>query len=168
MEAMMGEHGAALSALLYLPFGVLGAIAALQAAAGRGWAPARRLLTTLFSLPGRQQLALLLIALSATVHAALVPGHASEQPVTAVLFVLDAVALGAICLAGFTVRGWRVAAGLLLLANLGAYAVYLLAGWETPDPVGIGTKLAEALALVLIVLPARRPAAIRLLEVWKP
>lgn len=164
---MTGEHGAALSALLYLPVGLLGAIAVLQAAARAGSTPARRLLTGLVRLPGRQQLALLLMALSATVHAALVPSHASEQPVTAVLFVADAVALGAICLAGFLVRGWRAAAGLVLLCNLGAYAVYLLAGWETPDAVGIGTKLAEALALGLI-LPAPRTAAIRLLEVWKP
>lgn len=167
MEAMMGEHGAALSALLYLPFGVLGAIAVLQTAANRGSAPAQRLLTALVRLPGRQQLALLLIALSATVHGALVPSHASTEPVTAGLFVLDAIALGAICLAGFMVRGWRVAAALLLVANLVAYAVWILAGWEDLDPVGIGTKVVEVLALVLISLPAPRTAAIRALEVPK-
>ncbi|MBO0685895.1 MAG: hypothetical protein J2P45_22345 [Candidatus Dormibacteraeota bacterium] len=167
MNAMMGEHGAALDALLYLPVALVAAFAAAQVAADRGSTQARRLLRGLVRLPGQQQLALLLMVASATVHAALVPAHASE-PVTAGLFAADAAALGVICLAGFLVPRWRAAASLLLLSNLGAYAAYLLAGWERADAVGIGTKIAEALALILILLPARRTAAIRLLEVSKP
>jgi hypothetical protein len=154
----MGEHGAALVALLYLPVAVVALLAALQVAADRGVSLARRFMAGLGQLRGAHWLALLLVAVTATVHAALVPALADE-PLTAALFCLDAAALGAVCVAGPLLRGWRPLAAVLLAGNLAAYAAYLAAGLETPDAVGLGTKLIEALALVLVLLPQARAAA---------
>jgi hypothetical protein len=106
--------------------------------------------------PGSRKLAALLLAISAAVHLSLVPGHAN-QPVTQALFLLDAVALAVLSLAAFALPLWRSLAAVLLIGNLPAYAIYVGAGMERIDPVGIFTKLVEvaALALVVIRLDAR-------------
>jgi hypothetical protein len=154
----MGDHGVALVALLYLPVAVVALLAPVQMAADRRVALASRIVAGLGRLRGAHALALLLMAVSGTVHAALVPAHADE-PVTASLFCLDAAALGAVCVAAPLVHGWRPLAAVPLAGNLAAYTAYLAAGLETPDAVGLGTKLIEALALVLVLLPRARAAA---------
>ncbi|MGI8564133.1 MAG: hypothetical protein ACR2MZ_11440 [Candidatus Dormibacter sp.] len=92
--------------------------------------------------------------ISATIHLALIPAHAGE-PATAVLFMLDGLGLMAVSVWGLLKSGWRPALGLLLIANLAAYAYYLAAGLETADAVGLGTKAIEAAALLALVIPQR-------------
>lgn len=124
------------------------------------WLPA--LLALLRRLPGvtpawrradpLTQSALLLMAVAAVVHVALIPAHASE-PITAILFALDAIGLAVVGSAGLLgLRFWRIAAVALLLGAVGAYAVYIAAGWEAIDATGALTKLAELGAVELLVL----------------
>jgi hypothetical protein len=96
--------------------------------------------------------ALLLMAVAAAVHVALIPAHAGD-PVTAVLFALDASGLAVVGAAGLLgVRGWRAAAALMLLGAVGAYGLYVGAGREVLDLTGIATKAAEVAAVELLVL----------------
>jgi hypothetical protein len=153
------EHGAAVSALIWMPPVVIAALVALELASAKAWHPARRLRAGLLALPAGRRLALLMIAITAVIHAALIPAH-SDEPVTAVLFglfTLGAVAVMAGALLG--VPGWRVATLLLLAAAVVAYAGYLLLGIEHADGVGITTKVVEVAAIGLVAAP-RQAAAI--------
>jgi len=95
---------------------------------------------------------LLLMAVAAAVHLALIPAHAAD-PITAVLFALDACGLIAVGVAGLLgIRGWRVAATLLLLGAVGAYAAYVVTGREVLDLTGIATKVDELAAVELLLL----------------
>lgn len=95
-----------------------------------------------------------LMLLSAAIHLALVPSHDAE-PVTAVLFLIDGLGFIVLAVAAFTTRWWRRAAAIWLSATIGAYVLWILAGWETPDQVGIACKLIELLALGLVMRLAR-------------
>jgi hypothetical protein len=161
----MGEHGAALLGLQYLPIAVFVLLVAIDQGACRGLPVAQRMLAGIRRLTPAQRLALLLVLVSATVHLSLVPGH-SGQPVTATLFALDGAAEVGLCtLACWGARHWRGFGAALMLANLGAYAAYLLAGLEQPDGVGIITKLVELTALGLLSLSARETFVLRSKEV---
>jgi hypothetical protein len=107
--------------------------------------------------------ALLLMAAAAAVHLALIPAHTAD-PVTAVLFGLDALGLTSVGLAGLAdVRGWRAAAALLLLGAVGAYGFYVATGREVLDLTGIATKADELLAVELLVIAGLvRPERLRL------
>jgi hypothetical protein len=90
---------------------------------------------------------------SAAIHIALAPSHWSEDPVRAVLFTLDGVALTAVAIAALMLQfpPWRAAGVVLLSAEIVAYAGYVAAGMEQLDAVGIATKLVE-LAVIGVVL----------------
>jgi peptidoglycan/LPS O-acetylase OafA/YrhL len=90
------------------------------------------------------------MVLSGTVHLGLVPAHWGEDVLTANLFVLDALAYGLVAIWAFTGRGWRGPGLALLTVNLVAYALYLLGGRESLDPIGVATKLVEITAVVLV------------------
>jgi hypothetical protein len=98
-----------------------------------------------------------LLLATAGAHLGLAAGHAATAPVLSVLFVLDA--LGYLALVAVP-RGslWRPAAGLLLLGTIVAYLVYVGAGREAPDPVGLADKVVELVALGLVLQPRRRGA----------
>ena len=104
--------------------------------------------------------AAVLLLVSGFVHLGLVPDHLTGEPVTAGLFVIDGVGLVGFAFAAFTTTWWRRPTALWLLGNLGAYVVWLLAGWEGPDQVGIACKLIElvALGLVLRLAPPGKPS----------
>ena len=137
----MHSHNLPLLAVLWLP-AVL-ALLRRNRHLGRAWDRQDRL----------TQGALLLMAVAAAVHLALIPAHAGD-PVTAVLFALDAAGLSVVGLAGLAgVRGWRPAAAILLLGAVGAYGYYVAAGRETLDLTGVATKAAELLAVELLALP---------------
>jgi hypothetical protein len=91
-----------------------------------------------------------LLAGSAAVHAGLAIGH--EGPIR-LLFAADAVLLGLVCRR--VVRGSR--AGRLgvavLIGSVGAYWVSAVSG-QSPDQVGLATKLGEILALAILLRPA--------------
>jgi len=92
-----------------------------------------------------------LAAFSGGAHLGLVGG--SHGAVTNLLFFVDGVALLAIAPLAFSGLAWRLPAALLLAGTVLAYLVYLLAGWEAPDQVGLTTKLVEIAALGLLLIP---------------
>jgi hypothetical protein len=149
-----GAQGTALLALHGLPLALVLFILVLDVGARRDQALAVRLLGGLKRLGPAMRLALLLVLVSATVHLSLVPSHLRE-PATSGLFALDGLAEVAVCLMACLGRPrWRQSAVVLMGANLVAYAAYLLAGLETPDGVGLVTKLVELTALWLFTLSA--------------
>jgi hypothetical protein len=109
--------------------------------------PARR------QAPGTVRAAAVLMAMSGAIHLALVP-HLTAEPVTASLFLIDGSAL-IVLAALFPWRWWRTVSATLLIAALLGYVVYIVAGLEGPDQVGLATKLLEVTALGLLLVPVR-------------
>jgi hypothetical protein len=105
------------------------------------------------SVPGTVQAAAVLMALSGAIHLGLVGTHLQE-PVTAVLFVMNGITAIGLSLA-FTWRWWRPAASALLTSTVLGYLVYIALGLDTPDQVALVTKLVELTALGLILVPVR-------------
>jgi hypothetical protein len=101
--------------------------------------------------PGTVRAAAVLMAVSGAIHLALVPHHL-DQPLTADLFLLDGVALIGLA-AAFTWRWWRIVSAALLAAAVFGYVIYMVAGLEGPDQVGLATKLLEVTALGLLLVP---------------
>ncbi|HSS94780.1 MAG TPA: hypothetical protein VLR46_12455 [Candidatus Dormibacteraeota bacterium] len=128
-----------------------GAIALAVALVALRFHPRRR------SVPGTVQAAAVLMAVSGGVHLALVRHHVATEPLTALLFVLNGLAF-IVLAASFTWRWWRLASAGLLITTVLAYLVYVGAGFEGPDQVGIATKLIEVTALGLVLVPVRGEA----------
>jgi hypothetical protein len=148
------DHAAALIALLYLPVIVTTVLLAVDLGARRGIPIAVRLLGGYLAALPVERLALLGIAMTATIHLALVPAHASEDPTLAALFTLDGMALLAVIFwaLGRPVPGWRSAGLVVLAVGIVAYVVYLAAGLESPDAIGIATKLLELATMALLLI----------------
>jgi hypothetical protein len=145
-----GAHGGALLALHGLPVGVVLLLLLLDLGARHEQGFALRLLGGLKRLSPVMRLALLLAMVSATVHLSLVPSHLL-QPAIAGLFAVDALAEMAVCvMACLGTHRWRQLGAALMAGNLLAYASFLLAGLETPDGVGLVTKLVEMTVLCLL------------------
>jgi hypothetical protein len=147
------EHTAALAALLYLPVVIVALLLVIQLGSRAGVPMAQRFLRGYVDLRPPDRLALLGMLISATIHLALVPSHASEDRVLAVLFALDGLAL--LALVGWaltlSLAGWRSLSLALPAAGVVTYLVYVLAGLEQPDAVGMMTKLVELATLALLV-----------------
>lgn len=150
LSIRMQEHSAALDALLCLPLILLGFLFLMDAGARRGDSRAQRFVSAYCAAPPARRLAGLLLAITATVHLGLVPSHSSE-PLTALLFALDGVALAVLSGLVFLYARMRAAALGLLAASLAAYALYLVLGLESPDAVGLVTKLVEVVAAALFL-----------------
>jgi len=156
---MSGDHAVALMGVLFLPVAVIPVLLALQVLAARS--PVASMLWSRIADAGPMtRLGSMLVLATADIHLTLVPVHLVEQPVTGLLFLLDGIALTAVALAAFATPSWRAAALVLLIANVLAYAVYLGAGWEGADIVGVGTKVVELAGIVVVMrsyrdVPAR-------------
>jgi hypothetical protein len=150
---LVGAHDAALVALLYLPAAVLAFLLYVDVAARLGVLGAGAYLAAYERSAPAVRLAALLLAVTATVHLAVAPGHAAE-PATAALFLLDATALTALAIGAFVLPRWRTLTAALLVANVVTYAAFLVAGREGLDAVGIGTKVVEVTALALVASSA--------------
>jgi hypothetical protein len=155
--AMGAEHAAVLVALLYLPVVLTTLATAVEVGARSGLAVAVRLREAFLATSPAVLLAILGMAVSATVHLALVPTHLTEDPALGVLFAFDGLALLVAAAWSLTrpVPGGRFAGAVLLVAGVLAYAWYVVTGRETADAVGIGTKLVELASVLLLVLPRR-------------
>ena len=152
---VLHEHSGAVEALLYLPVVVLAFLMWAGVAAGRGDALAIRFVADFEKAPAPLKVAALLMMVSAAVHLGLAPAHWAEQPSTAILLVLDAVALTALSFFLLARRRWAVfAATTVLVAAVIAYGGYLVAGLETPDAIGIITNLVELGAIGLLAAAA--------------
>ncbi|MDQ2943955.1 MAG: hypothetical protein M3R21_09855, partial [Candidatus Dormibacteraeota bacterium] len=108
--------------------------------------PARR------TVPGTVLGASALMAVSGAVHLALIGAHL-DQPITALLFLGNGISYITLSLA-FTWRWWRPASASLLVATLLGYLAFKAVGLESPDQVGVATKVLELAALGLVLVPA--------------
>ena len=109
--------------------------------------PARKL------VPGTVLGASVLMAVSGVVHLALITAH-PDEPVTALLFLGNGISYLVLSFA-FTWRWWRPASVALLTATLLGYLFYIAVGLESPDQVGVATKMLEITALGLVLVPVR-------------
>jgi hypothetical protein len=103
---------------------------------------------------GTVKAAAVLMAVSGAVHLALIPHHLSSDPIASVLFLGDGLAFIGLATV-FTWRWWRLASSALLVSTIFGYLIYVAAGLEPPDQVGLATKLIEITALGLLLVPVR-------------
>jgi len=104
--------------------------------------------------PGTHQAAAVLMLVTAAVHLALIGHHLHEHPLTSALFLANGVLFIVLALStGW--RYWRLASSTMLVATIAGYVIYVVAGLEGPDQVGLATKLVELTALGLVLVPVR-------------
>jgi hypothetical protein len=150
------DHVSALTAALLLLLFVVAFVGGLRFLSGRRVAWAVSVTQAYQAAPSITKLAAALMLLSGGIHLALVPGHVG---ITGVLFVIDGLGFVIFAIAAFMTTWWRRPAVLWLVATILAYIVWVIAGWETPDQIGIACKLIELVALGLLMRlanPTRR------------
>jgi len=142
------DHAPALSAAILLLAFSLVFVRLLRFLAGReaGWAV--RFLEGFNAASPMAKLAAALMLVSGAIHLALVPGHEESPASSSSSTASDSSALA---LGVFTTTWWRRPAALWLSATIVAYLVWVMAGWEAPDQVGIACKLIELVALGLVM-----------------
>src|SRR5580704_14995843 len=87
-------------------------------------------------LPGLVVLVLIGPLVGALVHAAIVPTHWGDERVTAILFIVDTAGFALAFWWTFMARtAWRLVVAAMLGGTACVYALYILKGWETMDPV---------------------------------
>jgi hypothetical protein len=151
------DHAAAISAALMTLVFAFAFVFGLRFLAARRVAWAARITQAYEAAPPIAKLAAALMLLSGGIHLALVPGH---EGVTGVLFVIDGLGFIVLAVAAFLTTWWRRPAVLWLAATILAYLVWVIAGWETPDQIGIACKLIELVALGLLM------ACVTTLGIW--
>src|SRR6202162_154528 len=150
------DHASALTAALLLLLFVVAFVGGLRFLSARRVAWAVRVTHVYEAAPSITKLAAALMLLSGGIHLALVPGH---EGITGVLFVIDGLGFIVFAIAAFLTTWWRRPAVLWLPGDILAYLVWVIAGWETPDQIGIACKLIELVALGLLMRlanPTRR------------
>lgn len=156
MYDMASEHAAAIGAAIVL-MGFLWVVTrALRLLAHRRVEWVVRLAEAYRATSPIARLAAALMLVSGAIHLALIPSH---EGITGLLFVADGVGFIALGVVAILTSWWRRPAIVWLVATIVAYVVWILAGWETPDQVGIACKLIELIALGLVLRlarPARR------------
>ena len=105
-------------------------------------------------LPITTQIAVVLMAITGAIHLALIPNHLETDPITSGLFFFNGVAFIALAVL-VERRWWRLESSALIVLTVLGYLVYVVAGLEGPDQVGLATKLIELTALGMILVPAR-------------
>jgi hypothetical protein len=141
MYGVLPEHIAVVAGVALLP---ATAWAVRRLASGN--ARAARIMAGYGALPLGDRIVAWLLAASAVIHLALVPGH-GDGP--GLLFLVAAALLGTAAWRLVIGRGWRRLAVLTLLGSILAYWVSATSG-EPPDEVGIATKVVELAALAFI------------------
>ena len=92
-----------------------------------------------------------LMAMSGAIHLGLSWTHRRE-PITAALFASNGVSYLALSQM-YAWRWWRPAAVALIVATLLGYLGYIVLNFDTPDQIGVATKLLELTALGLVLIP---------------
>ena len=140
------EHAPAIGAAIVLVVSLWLALRAFSALARRrvGWAVA--LVAAYRATSPVTRLAALLMLVSGVIHLALISSH---EGITGVLFVVDAIGFFVLSVAAPFTAWWRRPAAIWLVATILGYLVWVVAGWETPDQIGIACKLVELVALGL-------------------
>jgi hypothetical protein len=162
------EHIPGLVALVATPLFLWLVYCALQALRARRVPWAETAGRRLEQLSGRARVALIGLWVGFVVHVAIVPTHWRDAHGTALLFILDAVLFAGAAALTFLGRPyWKLASVVILAGTAVMYVLYLLAGWETADPVGLITTTIElAAALVLLVPVSVAATAPRVRDVW--
>jgi len=164
MYDMATDHAGALTAALLLLLFVVALVGGLRFLAARRVALAERFTQVYDAAPSMTKLAAALMLLSGGIHLALVPGH---DGITGVLFVIDGLGFIVFAIAAFLTNWWRRPAILWLVATILAYLVWVIAGWETPDQIGIACKLIELVALGLLMRLPRPTRRTWLRRLWR-
>ncbi len=151
------DHQLALSALLATPAVAWLMLAAIKHLARLGSAPAEALLRSIDQADGRSRLIALLLLGAGLLHLGLVPAH-GDEPQFQRLFVLNASAFALCTGLVFTWRWWRAPAIALTAATPLFYTLFVLAGRESVDQVGILAMGLELLTLGMLLLPRRDPS----------
>lgn len=142
------DHSLGLIAAIVCALAGVATIFILRLLARLRFGRASALLARYEAAPLMARMAAAMMLLSAAVHLALVPGH---DGITGILFLIDGLGFIGLAIAAFTASWWRRPAALWLSATIVAYIISTLAGWETPDQVGIACKLIELIALGLVL-----------------
>src|SRR5712692_8860552 len=156
MYDIAGEHAVAIGAAIALLAFLWLVVRVLPVLANRrvGWAAA--LLDTYRATSAITKLAAVLMLVSGVIHLVLIPSH---EGITGALFVINGLGFIVLGVAALFTSWWRRPAVFWLVATIVAYVVWVIAGWETPDQIGIACKLIELVALGLILRlaqPGRR------------
>jgi hypothetical protein len=158
------DHAGAISAALITLVFAVGFVFGLRFLAAPRVRWAVRITQAYDAAPSITKLAATLMLLSGGIHLALVPGH---EGITAVLFVIDGLGFIVLAIAAFLTTWWRRPAVVWLVATIVAYVVWIIAGWESPDQVGIACKLIELIALGLVMRLATPTRHTRARRVWR-
>src|SRR5947209_17245983 len=148
MYDIAAEHAPAIGATIVLVVSLWLALGAFSTLARRRVTWALMLVETYRATSGITKLAGILMLVSGVIHLALIASH---EGITGVLFVIDGLGFIVLGAAAFLTAWWRRSAVLWLVATIVAYVVWTVAGWETPDQIGIACKLIELLALGLVI-----------------
>jgi hypothetical protein len=156
MYDIAGEHAPAIGAAIVLLVSLWLVLRALSVLARDrvGWVAA--FVQAYHAASAMAKLAGVLMLLSGAIHLVLIPSH---EGITGALFVVNGLGFIVLGVAAFVTPWWRRPAVLWLVATIVAYIVWLIAGWETPDQIGIACKLIELVALGLtlrLAPPGRR------------
>ncbi len=162
------EHIPGLVALVATPIVLWLAYCGLQALRAQHVTWAEKAGGHLDQMGGRAKVALIGLWVGFIVHVVIVPTHWGDARVTALLFILDAVLFAGAAVWTFLARPhWKLIAVAISAGTAATYALYLLIGQETADPVGLITTTVElAAALVLLVPSVAVTPGLRARDVW--
>jgi hypothetical protein len=152
MYDIASEHAPAIGAAIVFVVSLWFALRVFSALARRrvGWAV--RLVETYRATSAVARIAGVLMLLSGVIHLALISSH---EGITGVLFVINGLGFIVLGVATFFTSWWRRPAAVWLVGTIVGYVVWIIAGWETPEQIGIATKLIELVALGLTMRLAR-------------
>ena len=156
MYDMASEHASAISAAIVLIVSLWLFLRALSLLAHRRIRWAVALVEAYRSTSAITRLAAGLMLVSGVIHLTLIPSH---EGITGALFVVNGIGFVVLGVAAFLTTWWRRPAMVWLVATIVAYIVWVIAGWETPDQIGVACKLIELVALGLVMRlaqPGRR------------
>jgi len=156
MYDIAAEHAPAIAAAIVLLVSLWLVVRALSLLAHRRIRWAVALVETYRATSAMTKLAAVLLLVSGVIHLVLIPSH---EGITGTLFVINGLGFIVLGVAALFTSWWRRPAVLWLAATIVAYVVWVIAGWETPDQIGIACKLIELVALGLalrLAQPGRR------------
>jgi phosphatidylserine synthase len=161
------EHLPGLVALVALIPALWLALCGLRALASHGSSRADNLLRRFDGLTFTAKAVLFASLVGAVVHAAIVSTHWGDSRVTAILFIADTLGFGLVFWLTFNGRPhWRGASVAMFAGTVGAYALYVVRGWETMDLVGLVITTIELAAALVVLSPMGSPSGSLRRERW--
>lgn len=148
------DHRWGMVALVLSPLVAWLLICGAQALARRGVPWASAVVRRLVELPTPVKAAMFGSYIGCVVHLVLVKPHWEEDRTRAMLFVADAAGFAITFGWALLMRPyWRAANVLMAGVTVGAYAYYVLKGWEDVDLVGLVTTTFELATVLFLLVP---------------